>query len=101
MDNGPRGAVFFLKVERCVYLAIFRNGVFVRFSTGGFKNTTKAFKPKTNHVEAFSHFPKKLKLFPCHFPPSISFIAFLAVSLHEELKNTKDVIQINRKKISF
>jgi hypothetical protein len=57
---------------------------------GEFKNTIKNFLGKI-HVKNF--WPKKLrknnkKLFSCRLFPSIFFIAFLAVSLHEDPKNT-------------
>jgi hypothetical protein len=51
-------------------LPIFFYGVFVRFSARGLKNTTKNFFGKI-------HVKKNKKI-----------IAFLAVSLHEEHKNT-------------
>jgi hypothetical protein len=56
---------------------------------GEFKNTTKLFvrgspcqKLLAENAETF---------FPCRRFPSISFIAFMAVSLHEEPKNTAKV----------
>jgi hypothetical protein len=55
---------------------------------GEFKNTIKNFFGKI-HVKNF--WPKKVekkKLFSCRLSPSIFFISFLAVSLHEEPKNT-------------
>jgi hypothetical protein len=60
----------------------------VRFSTRGVQKHHKNFFGKI-HVKNF--WPKKLrekKLFSCRLFPSIFFIAFLAVSLHEEPKNT-------------
>jgi hypothetical protein len=63
-------------------------GVFVRFSTRGVKKHQKNVLEKI-HVKNF--LPKTFcqQLFSCRFPPSIFFLAFLAVSLHEELKSIK------------
>jgi hypothetical protein len=54
---------------------------------GEFKNTIKKFSGKA-HVKNF--WPKKMRefVFSCRLFPSIFFIAFLAVSLHEEPENT-------------
>jgi hypothetical protein len=54
---------------------------------GEFKNTKKNFLGKI-HVKNF--WPKKLRKTKksCRLFPSIFFIAFLAVSLHEDPKNT-------------
>jgi hypothetical protein len=54
---------------------------------GEFKNTIKNFLGKV-YVKNF--WPKKLRFFfsLSSFPIEIFFIAFLAVSLHEEPKNT-------------
>jgi hypothetical protein len=55
---------------------------------GEFKNTTKNLLGKV-HVKSF--WPKKLRkknFFPVVFSHLFFFIAFLAVSLHEEPKNT-------------
>jgi hypothetical protein len=55
---------------------------------GEFKRTTKNFLGEV-HIKNF--WPKKLrgkKKIPVVFPHRLFFIAFLAVSLHEEPKNT-------------
>jgi hypothetical protein len=76
-------------VGRCLSLFfIFFYGVFVRFSTRGVQKHHKNFLRKI-HVKSL--WPKKLrkkKPFSCRLFPSIFLIAFLAVSLHEEPKNS-------------
>jgi hypothetical protein len=55
---------------------------------GEFKNTTKSALGK---VHAKNFLPKKIeggKPFSCRFPLQFFLIAFLAVSLHDGLKNT-------------
>jgi hypothetical protein len=68
--------------------------VFVRFAAGEIKNTTQTLFEKI-HVKNFLQ--KKLGggggfLIPVVFPLRF-FTAFLAVSLHEELKNTTQIFQ--------
>jgi hypothetical protein len=74
------GRYFFL----IIFLICF-NGVFVRFSTRG------VFKPPSKNLggnPCQKLLAEKVEiLFSCRVFPSISFIAFLAVSLHEEPKN--------------
>jgi hypothetical protein len=82
----------------------FFNGVFVRFSTRGVQKHTKKLLEKI-HVKSF--WPKKLRpkknLFLSSFP--VDFLSrFLAVSLHEELKNTTKTFwrkseKVKRKKL--
>jgi hypothetical protein len=60
-------------------------GVFVRFSTRGVQKHQKNFFGE-DHLKNF--WAKKLRFFLAVVFPSIFFIAFLAVSLHEEPKNT-------------
>jgi hypothetical protein len=78
-----RYLLFFL-----VFLFEIFYGVFVRFSTRGVQKHHKKLFGESP-VKNFG--PKKLrenKLFFLRLFPSIFFIAFLAVSLHEEPKNT-------------
>jgi hypothetical protein len=78
------------KFEGFFFPFICSHGVFVRFSTRGVQKHHKNFLGEV-HVKNF--WPKKLRkknFFPvvCRLFPSIFLIAFLAVSLHEEPKNT-------------
>jgi hypothetical protein len=62
----------------------------VRFSTGAKKHHNNLLGKI--HVESF--WPKKLRkknLFPVVFSLRFVFIAFLAVFLHEEPKNTRNI----------
>jgi hypothetical protein len=73
--------------------------VFVRSSTRGVQKRHKKFLGKA-HVKNF--WPKKLrekgkKLFSCRLFPTGFFIAFLAVSLHEEPKNTTKLFSVFQK----
>jgi hypothetical protein len=76
------------------FFVLFFYGVFVRFSIRGVQKHHKKFSRKV-HVKSF--WPKKLrvekKLFSCRLFPSTSdfFIAFLAVSLQVEPKNTTEI----------
>jgi hypothetical protein len=59
---------------------------------GEFKNTIKLFWGKKIHVKNF--WPKKLRkknFFPVVFSHRFFFIAFLAVSLHEEPQKTIEI----------
>jgi hypothetical protein len=78
-------------VGRCLFFFFFGDffyGVFVRFST---RRVQKHHKKLFGKVHVKNFWPKKLrkkKLVSCRLFPSIFLIAFLAVSLHEEPKNT-------------
>ena len=78
-----RGRFFFPSSAPCFFV----NGIFVRFSTRGVQKHHKQILGEI-HVESF--LPKKLRKQKCmpFFFLRLFFIAFLAVSLHEEPKNT-------------
>jgi hypothetical protein len=64
------------------------NGIFVRFSTRGVKNTIKNFLGEVNVKNVLQKKLRKKNFFPVVFFLRF-FIAFFAVSLCEELKNTR------------
>jgi hypothetical protein len=63
-------------------------GVFVRFSTRGVQKHQKKLFGENPCQKLLAEKVEKQKLFSCRLFPSTCFIAFLAVSLHEEPKNT-------------
>jgi hypothetical protein len=77
------------KVEekKAVSLSSFPS-VFVRFSTRGVQKHYKKLFGESTCQKLLAEKVEKKKLFSCRLFPSIFFIAFLAVSLHEEPKNT-------------
>jgi hypothetical protein len=64
------------------------NGVFVRFSTRGVQKHHKKLFGGNPCQKLLAEKVEKKKLFSFRLFPSIFFVAFLAVSLHEEPKNT-------------
>jgi hypothetical protein len=81
---------------------IFSHGVFVRFSTRGVQKYYKKLFGESPCQKLLAEKVEKKNPFSCRLFPSIFFIAFLAVSLHEEPKNTINVFSKirpeNRKK---
>jgi hypothetical protein len=77
------------KVERkqTFFLSSFPS-VFVRFSTKGVKNHRKKLFGENTCQKLLAEKVEKKNFFPFVFSHRFSFIAFLAVSLHEEPKNT-------------
>ena len=80
------------QVGRCLFFKNFRDffyGVFVRFSTRGVQ---KHHKKNLGKIHVKNFWPKKMrekKLFSFRlFPSTFVLSRFLAVSLHEEPKNT-------------
>jgi hypothetical protein len=67
---------------------IFSHGVFVRFSTRGVQKHYKKLFGESPCQKLLAEKVEEKKSFSCRLFPSIFFIAFLAVSLHEEPKNT-------------
>jgi hypothetical protein len=81
---------------------IFSHGVFVRFSTRGVQKHYKKLFGESPCRKLLAEKVEKKKPFSCRLFPSIFVIAFLAVSLHEEPKNTTKIFSKirpeNRKK---
>jgi hypothetical protein len=76
------------KVERKKNPFIFSHGVFVRFSTRRVQKHHKKLFGESPCQKLLAEKVEEKKLFSCRLFPSIFFIAFLAVSLQEEPKNT-------------
>jgi hypothetical protein len=85
--------LFFLNFFKFFY------GVFVRFSTRGVQKRHKKLFGESLCQKLLAGKVDKKKLFSFHlfpFPIEIIFIAFLAVSLHEEPKNTPKIFSKTR-----
>jgi hypothetical protein len=66
-------------------------GVFVRFSTRGVQKHQKKLLGGNPCQKLLAEKVEIFFFFLLSFPIDFCFIAFLAVSLHEELKNTKNM----------
>jgi hypothetical protein len=77
---------------------IFSHGVFVRFSTRGGQKHHKTIFGESPCQKLLAEKVEKENFFPVVFSHRFSFIAFLAVSLHEEPKNTIQIFSKIRPK---
>jgi hypothetical protein len=75
-------------------------GVFVRFSTRGVQKHHKNLFGESPCQKLLAEKVEKKKLFPVVFSHRFFLIAFLAVSLHEEPKNTIKIFYKIRPEIS-